>query len=270
MENKSKNERYWEAVRSNIGIITEEEQNILFRSTVAVAGCGGMGGQSIPQLIRWGIGGIKIADFDSFERGNFNRQFHAYEDTINKQKTAVVMDEMLRINPYLNFQCFGEGITEKNAEVFVEDANIVIDAIDYTCLPASIALHRAARKHERIVLTAQAIGFGANVFTFVPDGITLEEYVGLPVNIELEAIKDYRIPLNCFCPIYPEYVDSQVAIKAANGEIAIPNVASAQALGAGMMVMEAILLILGKVKPLSAPEFISLDIFSRRFDTINK
>lgn len=263
----TKDEKYIEATQSNIGIISEKDQETLRKSIVAIAGCGGMGGQITPQLARWGVGGIKLADFDKFERSNFNRQFQAYEDTIGKSKASVVLNEILRINPNLKYEVYGEGVTLNNAESFVRDADIVIDAIDYTCLPASIALHRAARHEGLYILTSQAIGFGANIFTFSPVGITLEEYVGLENDSSCEEIIKHKIPLECFCPILPLYLEADVIKKAAYGEIAIPNVASAQAIGSGIMAIEVILLLLKKIEPILTPNFISIDIFKREFIT---
>lgn len=55
-------EFYREMVNRNIGVISVEEQEKLRKSCVAVAGCGGMGGLSAEQLVRLGVGRVKIAD----------------------------------------------------------------------------------------------------------------------------------------------------------------------------------------------------------------
>jgi tRNA A37 threonylcarbamoyladenosine dehydratase len=59
----------------NMGLFWEAEQEALRKSTVAIAGVGGVGGLAAERLIRLGIGGLKITDPGDFEESNFNRQF---------------------------------------------------------------------------------------------------------------------------------------------------------------------------------------------------
>ena len=54
--------------------ISIEGQRTLFRSRVAVVGCGGLGGYVIEQLARLGVGQIVAIDPDVFEEHNLNRQ----------------------------------------------------------------------------------------------------------------------------------------------------------------------------------------------------
>src|SRR4029077_14670114 len=61
---------YLERTDRNIGWITEEEQELLRRSTVAIAGCGGTGGVAAELLLRAGIGEIRIADPELFDSSN--------------------------------------------------------------------------------------------------------------------------------------------------------------------------------------------------------
>ena len=53
---------YKEIFFRNGGLISETEQDILRRSSVAIAGVGGVGGLLAERLVRIGIGRIKITD----------------------------------------------------------------------------------------------------------------------------------------------------------------------------------------------------------------
>ena len=64
---------YKEIFFRNSGLISETEQNILRRSSVAIAGVCGVGGLLAERLVRIGIGRIKITDPGTFEKSNFNR-----------------------------------------------------------------------------------------------------------------------------------------------------------------------------------------------------
>src|SRR5512144_2796704 len=54
--------------------LSTADQLKLFRSTVAVIGCGGLGGYVVEELARLGVGRLKAIDPDIFEEHNLNRQ----------------------------------------------------------------------------------------------------------------------------------------------------------------------------------------------------
>ena len=58
----------------NIGAISEAEQETLLGRRVLVAGGGGLGGNVIAGLLRIGVGGVTLVDFDRFDETNLNRQ----------------------------------------------------------------------------------------------------------------------------------------------------------------------------------------------------
>ena len=81
---------YREAFDRNLGWFTEDEQERLRGKTIAIAGMGGVGGVHLLTLARLGVAGFHIADLDSFELANFNRQVGATMSTIGEGKTSVL------------------------------------------------------------------------------------------------------------------------------------------------------------------------------------
>ena len=73
---------YDDAFSRNIGWVTEWEQRALCDKTVAIAGMGGVSGAHLITLARLGVGAFHIADLDSFEIANINRQFGAGTSTL--------------------------------------------------------------------------------------------------------------------------------------------------------------------------------------------
>ena len=67
-----------EAFERNLGLISPEEQERLAKTTIAIAGCGGVGGVHAHTLARLGIGGFRLCDPDEFSLANFNRQRYIY------------------------------------------------------------------------------------------------------------------------------------------------------------------------------------------------
>src|SRR5437762_11146275 len=83
---------YETAFRRNRGFVSSEEQQRLRRARVAVAGLGGTGGAQVQALARTGIGAFTLADPDTFELVNFNRQLGAFMHTLGRNKTDVASE----------------------------------------------------------------------------------------------------------------------------------------------------------------------------------
>src|SRR5512134_4146138 len=83
---------YDEAFSRNIGWVTEAEQAALRSKRVAIAGLGGVGGVHLLTLARLGIGAFTLAEFDSFDLANFNRQAGAMVSTAGRPKLDVLVD----------------------------------------------------------------------------------------------------------------------------------------------------------------------------------
>ena len=58
---------YPDAFSRNIGVVSTPEHERLRNCTVAIAGMGGVGGDYLISLVRAGIGGFHLAEFDEFE-----------------------------------------------------------------------------------------------------------------------------------------------------------------------------------------------------------
>src|SRR3546814_6163372 len=90
---------YATAFDRNICWITADEQQVLRRKRVAIAGMGGVGGVHLLTLARMGIGAFNISDLDDFELANFNRQVGASMSTLGRPKVEVMAEMTRDINP---------------------------------------------------------------------------------------------------------------------------------------------------------------------------
>ncbi|MDZ7834425.1 MAG: ThiF family adenylyltransferase [Alkalibacterium sp.] len=151
----------------NLGIMSEEEVQKLHETTIAIAGCGCIGGFSAELLTRMGVGKLILADPDVFDVSNINRQCAATHLTVGQRKAEALRDHLLTINPDIEIICYLDGVNENNAASFVDGADYVIDAIDYFAFPEAVALHRAARSRNLFVTTAVALGFRHVCFDFL-------------------------------------------------------------------------------------------------------
>lgn len=252
---------YLDMVGRNIGVISAEEQERLRNTCIAVAGCGGIGGLSGEQLVRLGVGHIKIADFDKFETHNLSRQAGSASSNIGRNKAGVLARHFRDINPELRLDVFNEGVKPENIEKFIEGAEIIIDGMDYSALQITVQLYNAAKRKNLCVVNPNAIGFGVSVFVFGPKTVTLEEFLMSSSNA------DPRPALVKLIPYMPTYADPEIIRKAAMGEMNIPNIVMPQHLGTAIAVSEAVMILLGRVSAPAGPNprIFILDLQDRKF-----
>lgn len=237
----------------NLGIMSGEDIIKLHETTISIAGCGCIGGFSAELLVRMGIGKLIIADPDIFDVSNINRQCAATHDTVGMLKVEALKAHLLAINPELEIVVYSKGVNEENVGDFVKEADYVIDAIDYFCLPEAVALHRESRQKGLYIITAVALGFGASVLTFSPEGMKLEEYLGIPVDCAIDDLRGITFPASSYTSYLPSYA-TETKIKEWITNKTIPTISVGQALGPGALVSQMVLHILDRKEPIMVPE----------------
>lgn len=224
----AKDDWYWERTDRNIGWITKEEQMIIKKSTVGIAGSGGMGGLLAATLLRIGFGEIRIADNQVFDISNINRQYGARKDTVGKNKAEITGQEMNKITNDAKIVVYPTGINEETVEEFVEGCDLIYDEIEFFAVSARILLHKVCRNKGVPIINCNVVGFGARLFLFTPQSMTMEELLGLSYeeakelemkikNSQGEEKKQYiqnlisRV-LNGLVPEIPQYKNDDIAI----------------------------------------------------------
>lgn len=143
---------------------------------VALPGLGGVGGGHAQVLAEMGVGVFHLADFDSFELANFNRQIGATMSSLGRPKAEVTRELVLNANPAAQVTLFGEGIHSENIDAFLRDVDVVVDGIEFFAIDIRRLLYKACRVHRIPVIHAGPIGYGATVLVFTPDGPSFDEY----------------------------------------------------------------------------------------------
>ena len=121
---------YSTAFDRNIGWLTEVEQRSLRHKKVAIAGMGGVGGYYLTTLGRLGVGKFHIADLDTFELANFNRQYGAFMSTLGRQKVEVLAEMAADINPDCEIETFPTGVNDENLQRFFQGVDVYLDGLD--------------------------------------------------------------------------------------------------------------------------------------------
>lgn len=181
---------YDEFTQRNLGFISASQQEVLRRSRVLICGVGGMGGACLQALVRAGVGGFTLADFDTFEISNLNRQVFASLDTVGLGKIKATVQQILRINPQLQIDTLGAEWPDRLDEL-LDRHSIVVNGMDDVA--AGIALYRKAREKGATVIDAYTSPL-PSVAAVRPDDPRPEERLSYPsVGLDWRALTGEQI-----------------------------------------------------------------------------
>ncbi|OEZ48758.1 ThiF family adenylyltransferase [Duganella sp. HH105] len=169
---------YQQAFARNIGWVTQAEQSVLRGKRIAIAGMGGVGGVHLLTLARLGVGAFHIADFDSFDIANFNRQVGATMSTLGLPKVEVLAAMARDINPQLQIERFPTGVDGSNLARFFDGVDLYVDGLDFFAFGARQATFAACARLGIPAITAAPLGMGTAVLNFLPGKMTFEQYFG--------------------------------------------------------------------------------------------
>lgn len=112
-------------------LLGSEGMEWLARARVAVFGIGGVGGYTAEALARSGIGAIDIFDDDRVCLTNLNRQIIALHSTIGRDKTQVMKERLLDINPNMKVEATNIFYLPETADfIDLSVYDYVVDAVD--------------------------------------------------------------------------------------------------------------------------------------------
>ncbi len=249
------------AFSRNIGWLTHAEQAALRGKRVAVAGLGGVGGAHLLTLTRLGIGAFHIADFDTFDVPNFNRQAGAMTSTLGRKKTEVLCEMARDINPGVQLTVFDKGVTEQNIDAFLDRVDLYMDGLDFFAFSARKAVFPACARRGIPATTAAPLGMGAAVLNFLPGGMTFEEYFRWDGCSEDQMALRFLIGLSPAMLQTGYLVDrAAVDLKARKG----PSTVMACDICAGMAATEALKILLRRGHVVTAPRGVHFDAYRNK------
>jgi molybdopterin/thiamine biosynthesis adenylyltransferase len=252
---------YQKAFSRNIGWITTTEQEALRRKRIAIAGLGGVGGAHLLTLTRLGIGGFHIADFDSFDIPNFNRQAGATLNSLGRRKTEVLSQMARNINPELQIEVFEDGVNEKNLDAFLGGIDLYVDGLDFFAFSARKLVFPACAVRGIPAITAAPLGMGAAVLNFLPGGMSFEEYFRWAGCSEHEMALRFLIGLSPAMLQRRYLMDrSTVDLKNRKG----PSTPMACEICAGVAATEALKILLQRGEVRAAPHGVQFDAYRNK------
>ena len=107
----------------------ERIQKKLKKSTVGIAGLGGLGSNAAVSLARAGIGSLVLVDFDKVEESNLGRQYYLIEH-IGRTKVDSLKEIIEKINPQVKIVTHNIKLEKGQMEKPFKEVDVVIEALD--------------------------------------------------------------------------------------------------------------------------------------------
>ncbi|MBS5794157.1 MAG: tRNA threonylcarbamoyladenosine dehydratase [Clostridiales bacterium] len=151
-------------------LIGKENIEKLKNSSVIIFGVGGVGSFCVEAIARCGVSNIHIVDDDTISITNINRQIIATQSTIGKDKTEVVKQRILDINPNTNVTISKIFYTKDTVNTInLSKYDYVIDAID--TISSKILLVEEATKLNIPIISSMGTGNKLDPTKFVVSDI---------------------------------------------------------------------------------------------------
>lgn len=146
--------------------IGQEGQEKIGRGRVLIVGAGGLGSPVALYLAAAGVGTIGIADGDTVDVTNLQRQVIHTTNDVGEAKVESAARKMRNINPDIKVVEHKEFLDEKRIMELADDYDIVVDATD--SYQSKYIINDACVKAGKPFVHGGVLRYEGNVFTHVP------------------------------------------------------------------------------------------------------
>ena len=148
--------------------IGEAGQRRLGSARVLVAGLGALGTVAADQIVRAGVGFVRLIDRDFVEISNLQRQSLFDEEDIrnNLPKAAAAEAKLRRVNSSVQIEAIVDDVNPSNIEDYLADIDLVLDALDN--FETRFVVNDACGKHGKPWIYTAAVGSYGLVMPVLP------------------------------------------------------------------------------------------------------
>ena len=163
-----------------------EAQERILASRMLVVGAGGLGSPAALYLAAAGVGTLMLADDDTVDLTNLQRQILHRQDRIGMAKTESARLTLASLNPDVQFVPLPRLDTDAALDEAVSQADVILDGSDN--FATRHAVNRACVRHGKPLVSGAAIRFDGQLAVFdtrqpsspcyhclFPDGENVEE-----------------------------------------------------------------------------------------------
>jgi molybdopterin-synthase adenylyltransferase len=129
-----------------------------------IVGLGGLGSPVALYLAAAGVGTLHLADFDTVDLTNLQRQIIHDTDSLGKEKVDSAAARLLRIEPALQLHCHRKALDEDSLDAVVAQVDVVLDCSDN--FGTREAVNRACVKAAKPLVSGAAIRLEGQLSVF--------------------------------------------------------------------------------------------------------
>ena len=144
-----------------------EGQQKLLDAAVLVVGCGGLGAAALPFLAAAGVGRLIIADDDTIDDTNLQRQTAFCEADIGQSKAEVLQGRLIALNSRTQISALNERLSEARLLELVQSVDLVLDCCDN--FATRQAVNRACVAARTPLVSGAAVRFEGQIAVYRPD-----------------------------------------------------------------------------------------------------
>ncbi|MDR3212920.1 MAG: HesA/MoeB/ThiF family protein [Azoarcus sp.] len=141
-----------------------EGQERLLRSHALVVGAGGLGSPAALYLAGAGVGVLTLADGDTVDASNLQRQILHTAASVGQGKTVSGAGALAALNPGVRVVALHERLEGEALEGRVSAADVVLDCTDN--FATRYAINRACVRHGKPLVSGAAVRFTGQVSAF--------------------------------------------------------------------------------------------------------
>jgi molybdopterin/thiamine biosynthesis adenylyltransferase len=141
-------------------------QQTLLDSRALLIGAGGLGSPAAMYLAAAGVGHIAIADPDTVEISNLQRQLLHGVDDLGRAKAASAQDTLNAINPDVQVTSLEARLSGEALAVQVQQADIVLDCSDN--FDTRFEVNTACVRHRTPLVSGAAVRMEGQLSVFLP------------------------------------------------------------------------------------------------------
>lgn len=150
-------------VLREIGVAGQKQ---LLASRVLVIGAGALGSSALMYLAAAGVGTLGIADYDTVETSNLQRQIIHNADHIGMQKVLSAEQTIKKLNPDVTVHLHCERMRADNIQNVISDYDFIIDGTDR--FESKFLINDACVLSQKPYSHAGAVRFEGQLMTYVP------------------------------------------------------------------------------------------------------
>ncbi len=142
-------------------------QERLAASHALIIGLGGLGSPVSMYLAAAGVGRLTLADADTVDLSNLQRQIVHASDSLGQPKVASASTRLTALNPLVEVKLIERRLDGEELDAAVRAADVVLDCTDN--LPTRLAINAACLRMRRPLISGAAIRWEGQLLVVRPD-----------------------------------------------------------------------------------------------------